>query len=259
MLNTYTQSPQDEVRAIVEYRNAGGTVLGSYNSGWLSFSLVWSTVNDTRTAPVGTRIIRVRLLGRRNNGFSMDTYFDNTFLTTTNILSNAKGSFDINCSSSYKNIKVTVTGEKSRAYIIEKSPDGIDWQKLSEFTEQELDETNSFNITDNNTSDADIYYRLQGIEDLIISPLSITYSPACKKIDNFIIYPNPIKGGVFSIASSSKDEIIALSLFDYTGKKIRNLKVSENSLINVGDLPSGYYFLNIELNNENYIRKFIIN
>jgi len=74
----------DKARIIVEYRDASGTALESYDTGEQG-TTTWTQYSDTRTAPVGTRSIRVRLLSRRYNGTDNDGYSDDLSLTTTYI------------------------------------------------------------------------------------------------------------------------------------------------------------------------------
>jgi hypothetical protein len=66
----------DYARVFVEYRNVGGVPLATYDSGVASPINTWVAVGDSRTIPVGTRIIRVRLTGMRSGGLSTDSLFD---------------------------------------------------------------------------------------------------------------------------------------------------------------------------------------
>jgi len=63
-------------RIVVEFRNTGGTVLASFDSGVLAPPGTWLLASDSRTLPVGTRAVRVRLLATRSGGTSTDAYFD---------------------------------------------------------------------------------------------------------------------------------------------------------------------------------------
>jgi hypothetical protein len=76
----------DEGRIVVEYRDGSGTVLGSYDSGYQSTGGTFTSVSDTRTAPAGTNVIRVRLLAREQGGSSSftDAVFDNLSLSVEN-------------------------------------------------------------------------------------------------------------------------------------------------------------------------------
>ncbi|MEM8963802.1 MAG: Calx-beta domain-containing protein, partial [Acidobacteriota bacterium] len=84
-LRSYPQSPTDTPRMIVEYRDSAGTVLDSYDTLEVSHTSNWIRYADLRTAPVGTRTIRVRLLGTRNNGDFNDSYFDDLSLVSLDV------------------------------------------------------------------------------------------------------------------------------------------------------------------------------
>ena len=70
----------DQARIIVEYRNASSTVLATYNTGFQNHTS-WLEYTDSRTAPVNTRTIRIRLFTQRNNGSYSDGYTDNLSLS----------------------------------------------------------------------------------------------------------------------------------------------------------------------------------
>jgi hypothetical protein len=63
-------------RVVVEFRNAASTVLATYDSGPVAPPGSWLVVLDSRSVPVGTRSVRVRLIGTRTAGSSTDAYFD---------------------------------------------------------------------------------------------------------------------------------------------------------------------------------------
>ncbi|HJQ24187.1 MAG TPA: PKD domain-containing protein, partial [Blastocatellia bacterium] len=80
-VRSFDESPADSGRIIVEYRDAANaTVLASFDASALQSTSQWTLVSDTRTAPAGTRWIRVRLIGVRNTGVNCDSYFDHLTL-----------------------------------------------------------------------------------------------------------------------------------------------------------------------------------
>ncbi|HKQ04260.1 MAG TPA: LamG-like jellyroll fold domain-containing protein, partial [Blastocatellia bacterium] len=82
-VRSFDESPADSSRIIVEYRDAtNAAVLASFDSSALQATAQWTLVSDTRTAPAGTRWIRVRLIGVRNTGVNCDSYFDHLTLET---------------------------------------------------------------------------------------------------------------------------------------------------------------------------------
>lgn len=87
--STYLQSFQvngveDDSQVIVEYRDATGNVLSTYDTGLSQNTQAWTLFENTRLAPVGTRTIRVRLIAINNNQFRAPAAFiDDLYLNTT--------------------------------------------------------------------------------------------------------------------------------------------------------------------------------
>ena len=71
----------DRSQIIVEYRDASGNILSSYNTGSAVFT-TWTNTTDNRYAPVGTRSIRIRLISVRVTGTDNDGYYDDISLKT---------------------------------------------------------------------------------------------------------------------------------------------------------------------------------
>ena len=76
-LRSFDQAPADLARIVLEYRDAGGAVLDAFDTGDVASTDAWQEVTDLRTAPVGARTVRVRLISTRQNGTNNDGYFDN--------------------------------------------------------------------------------------------------------------------------------------------------------------------------------------
>jgi len=72
---TYAQTPADQYRLHVEYRDADGDVLDEYDTGNQT-NTSWTQHTDTRDAPAGTRTIRIRLRSTRNSGSQNDAVYD---------------------------------------------------------------------------------------------------------------------------------------------------------------------------------------
>ncbi|MDG1358648.1 MAG: PEP-CTERM sorting domain-containing protein [Akkermansiaceae bacterium] len=79
----------DTSQIIVEYQDASGNVLDSYDSGaiYAPFDVgdAWDLLTDSRSAVSGTRQIEVRLLANRFTGTNNDGYFDSLSLTTITV------------------------------------------------------------------------------------------------------------------------------------------------------------------------------
>ena len=80
------RDPGDTAQFIVEYQDALGNVLSSYDSGAIynpyDEDPEWLQLTDSRLAIAGTRQIEIRLLAARNAGTNNDGYFDSLSLTT---------------------------------------------------------------------------------------------------------------------------------------------------------------------------------
>jgi hypothetical protein len=72
---SFAQTPTDTTRIRVEYRPYAGAPLATFDTGQVAYT-EWQEFADTRTAPAGTRIIRIRLTAQKNNGTVNDGYFD---------------------------------------------------------------------------------------------------------------------------------------------------------------------------------------
>lgn len=76
----------DTSQIIVEYQDASGAVLDSYDSGAIyapyNVGDAWDLLTDSRLAASGTRQIEIRLLANRFTGTNNDGYFDSLELTT---------------------------------------------------------------------------------------------------------------------------------------------------------------------------------
>lgn len=82
-VRAFPQNPTDQARIILEYRNANNTVLSTYDSGNQTNTNAWALLSDSRTAPAGTRKIRIRLISTMRGGTDNDGYYDNLSLTTS--------------------------------------------------------------------------------------------------------------------------------------------------------------------------------
>ena len=82
-VRTRAESPSDLARIVVEYRDAtNSVVLDAFDTGEIASPTGWTPVQSERTAPAGTRFVRVRLLASRVTGTADDGYFDNLSLAS---------------------------------------------------------------------------------------------------------------------------------------------------------------------------------
>ncbi len=80
-VRSFPQSPTDQSRIVIEYCSVTLAVLATYDSNNQTNTNVWKLLTDSRTAPVGTRKIRIRLISTLRSGTDNDGYYDNLSLT----------------------------------------------------------------------------------------------------------------------------------------------------------------------------------
>lgn len=87
-----------------------------------------------------------------------------------------------------------------------------------------------------------------------INSLSIGTENNLIKSDNkLVIYPNPVTNE-FNVKLNNEEKILKVLLYDVNGKIV---STHNNTLINVQNLPSGIYFLNVYTSTKNYGGKVI--
>ena len=75
--------------------------------------------------------------------------------------------------------------------------------------------------------------------------------------NNFVIYPNPAKD-IIKLSSASS-QISSVKIYNHLGMSAEEIEVNANEVdINVSDYNSGIYFINIQTENKNIIKKIII-
>jgi len=80
-VRSYTQSPIDQSRIVVEFRSAGDAVLATLDSGNIANTAAWEQILWETAAPVGTRVVRIRLISTRRSGSNNDGYYDGLTLS----------------------------------------------------------------------------------------------------------------------------------------------------------------------------------
>ena len=71
-------------------------------------------------------------------------------------------------------------------------------------------------------------------------------------LDNFELYPNPVKD---ILKINSPVDFDSILIFNITGQFVKEIKGSNN--INIEDLDSGIYFIKLEYNEAQYVKKII--
>lgn len=96
------------------------------------------------------------------------------------------------------------------------------------------------------------------VDDLTITetnPQSVTTEKSSKEL---LVYPNPVSQQLqFRIAESNHSEVVKISVWDMTGRKLYESQSYDNS-VNVSSFSNGFYILKIETSQKIYTQTFIV-
>ena len=73
--------------------------------------------------------------------------------------------------------------------------------------------------------------------------------------EDFILFPNPVKGDIVNIKLRMNTDI-TYRVLNINGRQVMSGKLSQNT-INVSDLQSGLYFLELNDGEEPMVKKFV--
>lgn len=97
---------------------------------------------------------------------------------------------------------------------------------------------------------------IQRADDYGVRITSTTLSIKDFSNSKFQIYPNPAQDYLI-VSLEVKDIIRAYEIYDITGKKVLNSSKIDQKLINIAELPSGFYVLKLKTDNAVLMGKFI--
>lgn len=244
-MQSYAQTPTDETRIIVEYRSSGGTnLLGSYDSGVRSVVSVWTQYTHTRTAPVGTRVIRIRLLGTARNGNATDSYFDNLSLTVSSTLPVTLQEFNVSAQAEDVKLSwITASETNNKGFSIQRSQNGQDWAIIGFVAAQTGTAGDKhYTFTDKAPLAGTNHYRLQQ-EDL---DGTITYSPVRSAQftgkGSSYIFPNPVKDMLNFTTGILNPKVKIVN----TDGKVMLTHTGSRNQIKTNTLAPGVYYLLLE-------------
>ena len=152
------------------------------------------------------------------------------------------------------NVTYTITGNADSVALIVNGDEG------NPIAGNASGGTTSIPTIDNQSYEVEILAYLDGynIDDTDInfevgSPLSINNT----EIENFRIYPNPVKSGEFSISSES-NTLKTVELYDINGKSVFSKQVKNKEIIDIANLYSGVYFFKVEENGKTAKGKLVV-
>ena len=258
-IQTYLQSPQDQGRIIVEYRNTGGTVLSSYNTGNQTTSSVWTNFTNTQMAPAFTRTVRIRLLHTKNNGTSNDAFYDDFSLTKLISLGVEAIDLDPVAATNQGNLlQWNYSGAQLEQFEVAKSTDCMVWEQLS--TVPFSGETNSYTFTDYNTNNDLVYYRIVGVRSstspIYSSVRSFIHHDGSNQLE--LTFENPVQVNEPFFAKTSQqgsDFIICNS----EGKLVASVASSETLVHQFKLEVAGVYFITVKNGKQVITKKLLVN
>lgn len=254
-VQVYDQSPSDSARMIVEYRSSTSTILGKYDIGYTGNRGAWTQYVNTKTAPAGTRTIRIRLLSKNVNGTSVDAYFDNLSLTTTVVLPVRLLNFtaSLQADNTVKLNWETASEINNDKFTVERSANGINWFTVTDIAAGNSTVGQRYSYVDITAIQGITYYRLKQTDlsgQINYSPISIVNRKAANGI---IIYPNPVTDGTLNIEVKKE---VTVYLYSAVGSQLMiKTLIPGKHAINVSTLPKGTYFIRTTGQSESFIIK----
>lgn len=130
-------------------------------------------------------------------------------------------------------------------FEVEQSTNAVDFQKIG-FVKNGTN--NHYQYTDKSLKNGKYYYRLKVVDEDKRFMYSKVETIIFSDKDEISIYPNPVSDELFINSFSNS---FSYNIVDIYGKKIKQGNSnSSKTIINMKSFSSGFYYLNIEVNNE---------
>ena len=251
----YIQTPvtgqADAGRFIVEFRSATSDVLGtSFTTPYQNFAAAgtaWVLYTDTRTAPVGTRSVRIRMQATINIGPAVNAYFDDLSFTVASTLPLSLTSFTGE-TNSQSNVLTWMTSQEMNTshFIVERSTTGS-WSEIGRVEASGNSSSDiTYSFTDQSPA-AVAQYRLKmvDIDGRFTYSNTIKLSRTSDGAFEMKVYPNPARD-VLNVSISFAQEL-DMKIIGSNGQLIQQKKLApqNNHSINISSLRSGVYILQL--------------
>lgn len=246
----YVQSGGNaNTRIVVEYRDATGSVLNSYDSGDLSSIGAWQILEDTLTAPANTRMVRVRLISTRTSGTINNGYFDDLILTTYSTAALPVELIQFTGQNTERgNLLqwVTASEENNAGFEVQKSSNGRDFETIGYVEGHGTTfQLQHYAFLDENVSTSIAYYRLKQLDtdgqyeytEIISLQAQARHKQAVS------IYPNPVSHTLYIEEGQGM-----ASLFNALGQCVLQVRIVDaRHALNLEELRQGVYTLHLQL------------
>ncbi len=213
------------------------------------------TANDIDTLSAGTHFLYVRSLDSRGNwSLTCDDSFDVSALPVTLLYFTAKPVG--------QNVQLnwqTTTEVNSNHFDVERSADAINFTKVGAVAAKGNSNTLiSYAFEDVNVGSGIWFYRLKEVDNDGTYKYSNVQQVQIFAASSLIIYPNPANNVIHVLFSQSTKA--QLKLFNVNGQLLQQVNV-ENALskdVDVSNLASGVYLLQVISSTDNHTQKIII-
>jgi hypothetical protein len=180
--------------------------------------------------------------------------------STVNPLPVELTSFEAICQNEYIELKWSTASEKNNDYfIVQKSENGQDWIDLNTIKGNGTTATaNHYAYFDYQKSIYNTYYRLADVSTNKTTTFSQIISSTCTQNDAFEAkaYPTPAQDYI-NIKINRLDKNASFSIIDRLGRIIKSGKLDQiQSTLDIHELSSGFYFLQINSSESNSNIKF---
>ncbi|MEO1438451.1 MAG: T9SS type A sorting domain-containing protein [Bacteroidota bacterium] len=230
--------------------DAGGTLL---NTGMFTeFSYV---------LPAAGNSVQIRIEVVANGGAEEIAFDDLQLWGSTNLpieLTSFEGFYEEDY---VKLIWKTQTELNNRKFVIQRSPNAINWRDIDEMTGAGTTQTpQTYDYADFNPFAGNNYYRLMQVDfdgEFSYSPVIFVKTDEATIEQNLAIFPNPTKGAVTLSLGSKATQ---LQVFDaITGQQLRVMDGFEGSQItNFADLGNGVYIIQAILENGETLQEKLV-
>lgn len=148
------------------------------------------------------------------------------------------------------------------SFEIQRSENGNNWLAIGEI-EAKKDNTETYVFYDKNPILGENYYRIKStFETSEVAFSSIKKVLFEDKVKVFNLFPNPSDGLVYLESNGFEWSGVEIELFDFIGRKIKNLRVEKQGsyILEIGleGISEGIYWIEIKTENRVWVEKLIV-
>ncbi|MEO9966834.1 MAG: T9SS type A sorting domain-containing protein [Reichenbachiella sp.] len=151
-------------------------------------------------------------------------------------------------------------------FSIERSLDALEWKRIATINSRgDSNYASNYTTVDKNPYENVSYYRLKQTDKdgghKYFDPVMVDLKSS-SEIDDVVLFPNPVTGDeIFLDFDARGSEPVYIEFYDLIGRNIRNTQITntiDSESIPVGSLFNGVYILKIRIDEQEFLRKLII-